>query len=239
MNEIMILGTFHMSAKNDRVNFNGTETITEHEEAIVQLVDNIAKFNPTYIAVEHSKSKQDDLDNSYREYISDGATSPDEVEQIAFRLAKQLGLKKVNAVDWMEMGAVQHGFGEVYEYVHTMQPELAKEIDALEGLPVDLEKETIMETYVRLNSPESVENTLAYYMNYARVGGDDYYGNGWLIWWYQRNLNIYKNITSLVEGEEDERILLIIGSAHKGILEQFANNSKFLEVVDVLTYLER
>ena len=100
----------------------------------------MAEFNPTRIAVEHSKSQQETIDAAYSKYLAYGSQSPDEIDQLAFRLAKKLGHKKVNAVDWMEMGAVEHGFGEVYEYLHAKQPELAREIDALEDLGVDLEK---------------------------------------------------------------------------------------------------
>ena len=92
----------------------------------------MAKFNPTRIAVEHSKLQQGALDADYLKYLAYGSQSPDEIDQLAFRLAKKLGHKKVNAVDWMEMGAVKHGFGEVYEYLHSKQPKLAKEIDALD-----------------------------------------------------------------------------------------------------------
>ena len=238
MNQIMILGTFHMKAKNDRVNFQGTDNISEYEEEIIDVVNALAEFKPTKIAVEHSKSKQHTLDSAYSKYLSYGSQSPDEIDQLAFRLAKKLGHKKVNAVDWMEMGAVEHGFGEVYEYLHTKQPSLAKEIDALEDPAVDLEKESLCDAFLRLNSSESVKSTLAYYMNYARVGNEDYYGNGWLIWWHQRNLNIFTNIAALAEGESEERILLIIGAAHKGILEQFCQNSLSFDVVNVSSYLE-
>ena len=239
MNQIMILGTFHMEAKNDRVNFQGTDKIGEYEEEIIDVVNALAEFKPTKIAVEHSKSKQHTLDSAYSKYLAYGSQSPNEIDQLAFRLAKKLGHKKVNAVDWMEMGAVEHGFGEVYEYLHTKQPSLAKEIDALEDPVVDLEKESLCEAFLRLNSSESVKNTLAYYMNYARVGTEDYYGNGWLIWWYQRNLNIFTNTAALANSEDKERILLIIGAAHKGILEQFFQNSMAFEVVDSLSYLKR
>ena len=237
MNKIMIIGTFHMKAKNDRVNFQGTDNISEYETEIMDVVNNLAEFNPTKIAVEHCKSQQGTLDAAYSKYLTHGSQSSDEIDQLAFRLAKKLGHKKVNAVDWMEMGAVEHGFGEVYEYLHTKQPELAKEIDALEVPGVDLEKEALCDTFLRLNSKESVKNTLAYYMNYARVGNEDYYGNGWLIWWHQRNLNIFTNTAALAEGESEERILLIIGAAHKGILEQFFRNSLAFDVVDSTDYL--
>lgn len=239
MNKIMILGSFHMKAKNDRVNFCGTDNINKYEADIIEVVNALAEFNPTKIAVEYSKSQQAALDIAYSKYLSDGSQSPDEIDQIAFRLAKKLGHKNVDAVDWMEMGAVEHGFGEVYEYLHAKQPKLAKEIDALEGPGADLERESLYDIFLRLNSRGSVKNTLAYYMNYARVGTEDYYGNGWLIWWYQRNLNIFANTAALAEDGNEGRILLIIGAAHKGILEQFFQNSMAFDIADASSYLER
>lgn len=237
MTKIMILGTFHMQAKNDMKNFQQTERIKEQEREIRQIVEAITKFKPSKIAVEHCKSQQNTLDEAYANYLLSGLASPDEVEQIAFPLAKSLGLKRVNAVDWMELGAAEHGCGEVLEYLYSKQPELSREIDAFEDTAVDLEKETLYDAFLRLNSPNSVKNTLAYYMNYARIGSEEYYGNGWLIWWYQRNLNIFTNIAALSTGEDDERILLLIGAAHKGILEQFFRNSMVFEVVDSSVYL--
>lgn len=239
MNKIMILGTFHMQAQNDRVNFQGADKIKEHEAEIIRLVDALAEFKPTQIAVEYSKTRQDVLDEMYLKYLVNGSSSPNEIDQVAFRLAMKLDHKKVNAIDWMERGAAERPYGDVYEYLHSKQPELASQIDTLAESVVDLEKESICDVFLRINSRESVKNRLAYYMNYARVGSEDYYGNGWLLWWYQRNLNIFTNTAALENNNMEERILLIIGAAHIGILEQFFKNSMAFEVVDPLSYLEK
>ena len=239
MNKIMILGTFHMQAKNDRVNFQGTDKICEYEAEITQLVDALAEFKPTRIAVEYCKSEQASLDGEYSEYLENGSTSPNEIDQIAFRLAKNLGHEKVYAIDWMERGAAERPCGDVQEYAHRNQPELASEIDALSDIPVDLEKETMKEVFLRINSRESAQKSLAHYMNFARIGSEEYYGNGWLIWWYQRNLNIFTNTAALADNKNEERVLLLIGAAHKGILEQFFQNSMAFEVVNASEYLEK
>jgi len=238
MNQIMVLGTFHMQSKNDIKNFQQTDKVLNLENEIIQLVDAIAAFNPTHIAVEQRKTRQSQLDVEYSDYLASGSNDPDEIVQIGFRLAKKLGLEQVHAVDWMELGAAQHGCGEVIDYLKTNQPQLSAEIEAFEEPTVDLEKETLRDAYVRLNSTGYTKNTLAYYMNYARIGSEEYYGNGWLIWWYQRNLNIFTNTMSLAEGEDEKRILMLIGAAHKGILEQFFRNSQVFEVVDTSAYLK-
>ena len=237
MNKIMVLGTFHMLAQNDVNNFQPSDRIAEHKSEIAQLVDALAKFNPTKIAVECEKIYQDALDDTYKSYLLSGSDSPDEITQIAFRLAKLLGLENVNAIDWMERGAAERCCGDVLEYLYANQPELSCEIDALKTPVVDLDKETLYDAFLRLNSKKSVNDTLAHYMNYARIGSEEYYGNGWLIWWYQRNLNIFTNVSALSEGANDERILLIIGAAHKGILEQFFQNSLAFDVIDVSSFL--
>lgn len=104
----------------------------------------------------------------------------------------------------------------------------------------DMQKENpLLEAYQRINSTGYEERTKAYYTNYARIGVDnDYYGLGWLNWWYQRNLIIFANLSELVTKDSDERILLLIGAAHKGILSQMLKDSKMFEVVDTLEYLE-
>lgn len=237
MNKIMVLGTFHMQAQNDVNNFQQSHKIAEHENEIIQIVDALAKFNPAKIAVEWEKSYQTALDDTYESYLASGSDSPDEITQIAFRLAKLLGLEKVNAIDWMERGAAERGCGDALAYLRSNQPELSNEINSFSSPVVDLEKETLYDAFLRLNSEKSAKDTLAYYMNYARIGGDEYYGNGWLIWWYQRNLNIFTNVSALSEGANDERILLIIGAAHKGILEQFFRNSLAFDVIDVSSFL--
>ncbi len=93
----------------------------------------------------------------------------------------------------------------------------------------------IIANYKMLNSKKVADDTKAYYINYARIGVNDYYGMGWLIWWYQRNMNIFANISDALE--DGDRAILIIGAAHKGLLEEFCEDSKSISLVDPLSYL--
>ena len=103
---------------------------------------------------------------------------------------------------------------------------------------VNLQKENLLDAFIRLNSEEEADNTKAYYVNVARSGNDTFHGNKWLLWWYQRNLNIFSNITNLVDHKTEQRILLLFGAAHKGILEEFISDSRCMEIVDALEYLK-
>lgn len=242
MNKIMILGTFHMEGSCDVHGEKQEGISTERwQKEIQELLDRIKKLNPTVIAVEVEKRVNELLQGKYNAYLeSDVLERENEVYQIAFRLAKQLGHKKVVGVDWMEEGVSQRGCGDVLTYLEEKESELCEELKRYVGALVKLdEKTTILDAYRKMNSKEELEKSLAYYVNYARIGiKEGYYGLGWLLWWYQRNLIIFANLSELVKTDSEERILLLIGAVHRGILTEMLADSKLFEVVDVLEYLE-
>ena len=117
------------------------------------------------------------------------------------------------------------------------EPHIWDEIEKLIPQLPSLEKESITEAYKLVNFKAFTESLTAHYMNYPRIGAENYLGNKWLIWWYERNLNIFANVASLLEGKDNERLLLLIGASHKGILEGFIRDSKKFEICDVLDIL--
>lgn len=242
MNQIMVLGIFHMQGSCD-VHGEAVEDIfsERRQKEIEQILDKIKQYKPTKIAVEIERKKGELLNQQYMAYLNQQKQlTQNEVHQIAFRLAKQLEHQKLYAVDWMEQGVSTRGCGECITYLIEKEPKLYKEISQYECEAIKLEQNiTILDVYQWINSAEYEEMTKAYYTNYARIGiNNDYYGLGWLNWWYQRNLTIFANISELVIQDSDERILLLIGAAHKGILSQLLTDSRLFEVVDVLEYLQ-
>ncbi len=68
-----------------------------------ELVRGLARWQPTRIAVEWDRSDQAGLDRRYADYLAGNLKlTANERDQIAFRLAKKLGLLKVYAIDWNE-----------------------------------------------------------------------------------------------------------------------------------------
>ena len=103
--EVMTLGTFHFAFPNqDIVKIDDNKQIdvlrSKYQNEIVEITNKIARFKPTIIAIEVNSSKQSQIDSIYNLYI-DGKheLARSEHEQIGFRLAKQLQLKKVYCVD--------------------------------------------------------------------------------------------------------------------------------------------
>lgn len=235
MKKLMILGTFHMESKADRINTENTEMLhqTQFQEEFEKIADKLAEYKPTKIFVEIEKTEQPSLDRAYEAYQADKVDSTGELYQIAFRLAKKTGTK-VYAIDWMERGAAIRPMSDVFDYME-QEPAIKKEIEQYNPCEVSLDR-SITENLRILNSKEETEKSKAYYTNYARLGVSEYFGMGWLIWWYQRNLNIFANISDLLEAED--RGLLLIGAAHKGILEGIFQDSKSVEIIDSLKYLD-
>src|SRR3546814_1414191 len=79
-------------------------TTPAHQREIETLVDALARFRPTRIAIEWPSSDQAGLDKRYAAYRAGTLpVSANERDQIALRLAAKLGLDRVDAVDWNEM----------------------------------------------------------------------------------------------------------------------------------------
>lgn len=235
--KIMILGTFHMASYKNLYNFNLDDLMSEKRQSeIIDLVDKIKNLKPTKIAVEREYKYEEELNAKYIRYVN-GETDLEmhESQQIAFRLAKSLGHKKIYAVDWMEKGAGSCSIGEVYEYTKKEQPQFLKLFD---DLSFNLKGNcTISDIYRFFNEKAYIDKLHKAYINMARIGiYDRYKGMGWLTWWYQRNLIIFAHLSQLIDKPND-RIFLLIGAGHVGILSNFLNESGLFEVVDPLDYL--
>ena len=238
MNKIMVLATFHMESQNDVRNDENIDDFNSDE--LTSIINHITAFNPTIVAVECDKKYQNWLDEEFRQYLSSNSCkSNNEIYQIGFRVAQKVELKRVHAVDWMEMGVAQNSCGDVLDFIEKNEPELFSFMKGFETDVVNLQKENLLDAFIRLNSKEEADNSKAYYVNIARSGNNNFHGNSWLLWWFQRNLNIFSNIANLVDHKTtDQRILLLIGAAHKGILEEFISDSRCMEIVDAIEYLK-
>ncbi|QSX04638.1 hypothetical protein JYG23_07940 [Sedimentibacter sp. zth1] len=235
--KIMILGTFHMASFKDLFNTNVVDLASDkRQKEIIQLVDKIKKFSPTKIAVEIEYKYSDKINESYSNYVNGKAElKMSETQQIAFRLAKALEHDKIYAVDWMERGASINSISDVYDFTKKEQPQYLKLFSSDNcSYGKDI---TITEILRSFNDKESIKNTHEQYVNMARIGlNNDYVGMGWLTWWYQRNLIIFARLAQLVENK-NERIFLLIGAGHTGMLSNFLEESGLFDVVNTLNYL--
>ena len=227
--EVLVLGVFHMNNPGHDVFSSQVDDVLapKRQAEIAQVIEALKKFNPTRIAVEADVYGKGTA-NRYADYLAGKhELTRNEIEQLGFRLAKELGHKTVYAVDvdgdfpWMRFVNYAKGSGK------------AKELDALTGeigamvkaQNAYLASHTILETLLYMNSDEKVAQDVGYYYRQAEFGEPgDWAGADLLADWFRRNIRIYANIMKIIEAPTD-RVLVIYGSGHLGWLrDDFAGN---------------
>jgi hypothetical protein len=232
--EILVLGTYHMANPGrDIFNMKADDVLSPKRQAEVeQEIEALKKFHPTKIAVE-AEVGSEHVPKQYADYLQGKYTlTRNEVDQIGFRLAKELGHKTIYPVDVEGDFPWQH----VVNYANANGK--SQELDAITarlGAMVKQQDEylrshTVLETLEFMNSDEHVRRDVGFYYADARFGDpDDYAGPDLLAAWFQRNIRIYNNITKLVDSP-NERILVIYGAGHLGWLRQDVANDETLRL---------
>jgi hypothetical protein len=240
--KVMILGTFHFGETTDlkHVEYDNISSVKRREE-IKMVVESIKKFRPTKLAFEVVKEKNNSLNNDFRNYL-DGKfeLGVNEVHQIGFKVAEELGHREIFAVDWRD-NVGQRGYGEVMDWAKNETPEILDYISKIEqsmNLTTELVNDSFFETIKKINEENIIKKLHEINMNIGRIGiGTNYVGIDWLKWWYQRNLIIYSNLTNLISSQND-RISLLIGGNHTYLVSQFLQESGLVEIEPANSYLK-
>lgn len=244
---LLIVGTPHFdNPGRDVVNVRVPDVMVPgRQREIEAIVDRLAAFRPTRVAIEWPADEQARLDQRYADYRAGRfALTMNERDQIGLRLAARLGLPRVDAVDWSgdapgsrtdydyPAWAEAHGRGEEWRtWVSRFQAEADADARLMACTPIS--------TWVRkANTPEyRLANHRTYYY-IARIGdaGGLNPGAAWVGTWYTRNLRILNNLLAIAPSPQD-RIVAIYGSGHGYLLDQQARESDAFEVADTLPHL--
>ncbi len=244
---VLLLGTFHFQdAGLDTYKPKHTfDVFSEQGQAqIGEVLDRLAEFNPTKVAVEAHVSSQDRVDTRYAEFRAGTAKpSANEITQIGYTLAARLKQERVYAIDadpsehlpepdW-KASAERLGQTALFE-----SPVMARYFQAIEKLDELKTQLPLRKTLLVMNDPELVELGHGGYLTGPfQIGdGKDYAGaDAFPTTWYNRNLRIFSNILRLA-GPED-RVLVVIGAGHLGIIRHAAECSPDVELVEVSSIL--
>jgi Family of unknown function (DUF5694) len=239
---ILILGVYHMHNPGlDAVNPQADDVLAPQRQAeIEELVQHLARFQPTKIAIE-AEYRDPYWPAQYQKYlVGDFKLGRNEIEQIAFPLAKRLNLKTLYGVDFpMFMNGLTLTQGEDHlpgktdssdaprKSQHTLSPE-----DEL------LRKSSVEQYLLHLNSAAEVKKNHEQYMAMLLPGDESapYKKADLVANWYKRNLLIFTNINRINDPGKD-RILVIIGAGHLKLLREFAADSPFFNEVPVEPFL--
>ncbi|MCX6561623.1 MAG: DUF5694 domain-containing protein [Candidatus Aminicenantes bacterium] len=232
--EILILGTYHMANPGrDIFNMSADDVLSPKRQAeIGELLEVLKRFKPTKIAIE-STVYEDRRPKQYADYLADKYTlSQNEIDQIGFRLAKELGMKAIYPVDIDGDFPMQrvHNFAKAKGQSQIMDQlmfeigEMVKQQDAY------LHSHSVLETLLYMNDDTKVAQDVGFYLREAHMGEPgDYAGPDLLASWYQRNIRIYNNIANII-ASPNERVLVIYGAGHLGWLRQIVTNDPAMKL---------
>ena len=239
---VMILGSYHMgNPGRDLNNIKADDVRAEkRQKEIADFIALVKQFKPTRIAVEVPPDKAKYL-ASYAEYLNGKYELKDnEIDQIGFRLAKEMKHKQLYPIDWQG----NFDFDKVLASAKTNNQQAITDALLASGKAMTakigerMKTATITEMLREMNDEKTLAAMHHPYLTFVRVGaGTDFAGADLTSDWYERNLKIYANITRLADAPT-ERILVIIGAGHAKLLQQFVAESEEYDLETVGKYLK-
>lgn len=251
--QILTLGSFHFNFPNlDVIKTDNDDLIDvlepKYQNEIESIVGKLEKFKPTIIVIERRPEHQEKYDSLYTLYLEGKhELTRSEDQQIGFRLAKRLGLKQLHCVDaW---GSDYEDVKQLFEGADSIAKQ--KFMDFFYNHPDTLldpyryEKEVfksqgILAELKRINDDDRIKNTLGYYLvgvfKYETPENNQFGVDFTTGWWFNRNLRIFRNIQRINSTSKD-RILVIYGSGHMNLLNNFFEASPEYQLLKVNDYL--
>jgi len=227
--EVLVLGVYHMANPGrDIFNTKADDVLADkRQQELRQLAQTLKQFQPTKIAIEADVWSQR-VPREYSDYLAGKYTlTRNEIDQVGYRLAKEMGHKAIYPVDVDG----EFPFQRVVNYAKASgrSKELEAMMNEIGGMvkaQTDyLASHTVLETLLYMNADTKVADDVGFYFREAHFGEPgDWAGADLVADWYRRNMRIYSNIVRLIDSPS-ERILVIYGAGHLGWLrQQFAND---------------
>ncbi len=256
--EVLLIGTFHFNNPGlDVVKLKTISVMTEKSQnELEQMANKINKYNPSKIFVEWEYNKQAELDTlfnlylqgKYFDYIAKKYPkrkfySEGEIFQLAFRVAKKVGLTQVYAIDNQDAGDFPYD-SLMAEIGKAGQFELKKEIEL--SLTEYQKKENFKMATKSLTEiildDNLQKNRIAdlgdYISQYNRGGAKDNFVGAYLnSEWYKRNLYMYASLQKNID-KKDKKVMVLLGSSHVAMFKTFLDLDSQLKAVELKSILK-
>ena len=222
--QVLILGTYHMSNPGRDIYNMQVDDVRapKRQQELADLANVLAKFAPTKIAIEADPDSEC-VPAAYKDYLAGKhELTQNEIEQIGFRLGKQLGHAQLYPIDVegdfpmqrvIDYAKATGRSAELDKFMSSTGQIVAAQNDYVKS-------HTVLQSLLYMNSPDRVAADVNFYMHMASYGEPgDFAGPDLIGAWYTRNIRIYGNLVKLVQKPTD-RILVIYGAGHLGWLQE-------------------
>lgn len=237
--EVMVLGTFHFTGGgSDYINPEVDDFLAPRRQAeIAEVLDRLEAFAPDRIVVELEPEHEAAFNARYQAWrAGEAELRVNERDQLGMKLAARLGHERLHAVDYQNgmdfdamMGAAQAaGQDELLAQFQQAIGQVEAFMGSIAGLPVG-------ERLAALNTAESQE-LHHLYLVLAQMGTvENPVGAYNMADWWGRNMVIFARIAQI--SQPGERVLVIYGSGHKFLLDQYVDQAPGFVSVNSLDYL--
>ena len=243
---VMLLGTFHFegSATDDMSGPPLDVFTATRQRELEQVVSRLAAWKPEQIAVELPLSFSDSTNARFARYVTAGGQtkSANEVEQLAFRLARRLGHPAVYPIDH----AMRIGNDSIGPLV-SRRPDLKRLADSLTQVVQSQaaakrageEGMSLLQRLHAENTDSSLHagNSWSMFQYLVAGEGNNRGGPQLIARWYERNFYIAHNLTRVLR-PETRRVLVLMGSGHIPPLRNILDESPNFCPVSPLAYLQ-
>lgn len=245
--EIMVLGSYHMDNPGaDVVNTKIDDVLAPARQAeLAALTRRLAAFQPTAIMVETQSPRDDLLDEGYLSFDPASLnTDRNEIVQIAYRLAHEMGLTRVYGIDTQDGEIDFFPFGEVQAFEEakgdtSLTETLIAQVQSMStAFEAAQETESVSGLLALENDPAEITSmhNEFYYGLLELADGKSQPGAQLNYGWYARNALTFAKIAAVTE--PGDRVLVLFGSGHAYWLRHFAENVPGYTLAESLPYLE-
>jgi hypothetical protein len=243
--QVLLLGTFHfdypdldahVTAVDDRVDVLSPQ----RQQELNELLEVVMRFKPNKLCVETQGGW---LMHEYHEYRrGERKLGRNEFYQIGFRMMERAQLDTMYAVNAMPLVMDLYDGPDSLRYKPWLdslfagwdfggEDALSQRYSALYSAMDKAKKHnTLLDIFLAMNDDHALDRDYGAYLNgYFKLPGHrgaDVHA----IHWYSRNLRIYRNIQDITTSTDD-RILVVFGAGHMGILKHLFQCDPSYELV--------
>lgn len=240
--QVMVLGSYHFGNPGlDLHNARVDDVFTpRRQDEIAAVVAGLARYAPSLIAVE---ARADDQPGRavahYGDYRAGKAVpSRNEIDQIGFRLAREMQLAQVVGID----APGDFPFEALQAYAHKAgrSAEFQRSVDALGAQTRAFEAEartaTVGALLRRLNQPAAIRAEHGWYLQNLSYGaGSEQPGAELLGRWMMRNVAICARLQQVAR--PGDRVLVLYGAGHNHLLRQCVQDMPGWQLIEPVPYL--
>ena len=244
--QVMILGTYHFgNPGRDLHNTNADDVTTpRRQKELADLATQLERFKPTRVAVEASVDAADLQVAAYHAFTpADLGKKRNEIVQIGYRIAHDVGLGEVYGIDESTDGIDYFPYPKVVDYAkqHGGEARLAA---------LDARTEKSVREFSASQATRSIAQLLAQKNDPAQIRAehDEFYdallalgdakaqpGAELNAAWYQRNAKIFAKLTQIAR--PGDRVIVVFGAGHAFWLRHLVEHAPGFALVEPNRYL--